>query len=158
MGTTAPTTTTTTAPTTTTTAPTTATTTAPTPTETCSSFAEWPNTLKSCGDLKPCVHLVKTKEYATCSDYCASLPGHTCFYAAEESSNECWIKHELSCDTDIKQAYSTSDMLCGCSIARQTTTTTTSTTTPTTTTTTTTTTATTTTTTTTTTYLRTTAA
>merc|ERR1712226_810564 len=93
-------------------------TTTTTATETCNSFAEWSNTLKSCSNVKPCVHLVKTKEYGTCRDYCASLSGHdhTCFYAAEESSNDCGVKDEVSCDTDIKNAYGTSDMLCGCGI------------------------------------------
>jgi len=108
------------------------------PTQTCSSFNEWSNTLKSCSNVKHCVHLVKTKEYGKCSDYCASLPGHghTCFYAAEESYNQCWVKHEASCDTDIKKEYGTSDMLCGCAMDKPATTTTYLTTAPTTTTTT----------------------
>merc|ERR1712157_713225 len=96
------------------------TTTANPTTQTCNSFADWSNTLKSCSSvINQCVHLVKTREYGTCRDYCASLPGHTCFYAAEESSNRCLIKEEKSCDTNIKNEYSTSDMLCGCAVVSQ---------------------------------------
>ena len=89
--------------------------------ESCKSFVEWPDALKSCNHVKQCSHLVKTSAYASCDDYCASMPGnHTCFYAAEEWQNDCMVVREESCKTNIREEYGgTSDMWCGCTSGKQ---------------------------------------
>ena len=94
--------------------------------ESCNAFGQWPDALKSCNHVKQCSHLVKTSAYASCDDYCASMPGnHTCFYAAEEWQNDCMVLREESCETNIRQEYGqeyggTSDMWCGCTSGKQT--------------------------------------
>ena len=87
----------------------------------CNSFAQWPNTFRSCSHVKHCVHLVETTRHASCDEYCASLPGHTCFYAAEDIHiDKCSIERQESCGTNIRAKHGTTDMLCGCAIPGQT--------------------------------------
>ena len=87
----------------------------------CDSFAEWPNTFKSCAHAMQCVHLVNSSHHNSCDEYCASLPGHTCFYAAEDTNIErCLIMSQEACGTNIKEKHGTTDMLCGCAIPGQT--------------------------------------
>ena len=85
----------------------------------CDEYQVWPNpALADCGGCKGLV-MFRDNSFTTCSEYCASF-GHECFYAAEDTANDCveltggqWPSPGSgACSFSVPAT--TSDFLCGC--------------------------------------------
>jgi len=76
----------------------------------CASYSQWPH-VDNGVTCDACTALVLTEPYGgRCDEYCASF-GHVCVAAAEETAENCDVKHHVPCDQEVSD---TSDMLCTC--------------------------------------------